>query len=689
MNTLTLTYAGTERFLADWGVAAEGVTLRLLSRAVSTFTCTIAGGAPETAPILNVPFEAQVIIQINRTYSGGVFGGGSILFVGRRIDLNGRALPSGGSLQLVFADAWYDLEHLIFQHYWKMNPTAVEGGVPAASNFYFSRINLFQDIHEGPVADWSCLGVNAQISEIINYAAGVCGAPIQLGTVDPFYYLPVIGVKAVSCAEALQMCLRGVPDAVTVFDYTTSPPTLHIRQQGVLTWVTPGPLFGSVTLPYNGYDTPAPGHKRYHTSTEIKPRPDLQVSQVVLQYQQTNTVDDQSWLELFNDVYPPGATGQTLRALVCPIDLSGANVTYVHGKLSAQAINPATTAFWRQKKPDLADSTVTWDENLPVDPASVTVTDDQGNPVSLSGQNELLTGNVASWMTVANAGAVAITAVTVTIKANLKYKKVRADNPNVPSAQAAVHLASCRVKLTNSAAGIVKYSAITRIISPQTPPPAPAGGLALSQYLYNALNILQYEGRHVLAEDTIQQIVTTGMVLNLAGGAPAWTSMNAKITDVEIDFSHGKTTISFGPHKHLAASELVEILNLFRFRFVWMNPSVRNSGQANTNTDVTMGDDTNHENTNHAQPDNQLLAVGTTPDGSAHQTLVTLDAVNSSGQLVIQQVGAAGAQVAGSAMIQSRIADLPAGATAQYRQLAVCDSSGNSKTCYVDSTLPS
>ncbi len=238
MTALTLVYSGTEKFLgADpagggapgWGYSMG--TLRLVSRAPSTFTTRKGGGDPAAAA--DIPFHGLVTIYKDRVYSGGGFSGGRVIFKGSRVDFNGVASPEAPATTMTFADVWHDLQYTPFQHYWKNRP----GGTLA--DFYFSRINLFQDISAGPGSPWGYLTTAQQISEIITYAQSNCSLAVQLGTVDPVWNLPLYGCKAVTCADAL-FALPGAACRTrsACFVYTTAPPTLHIRQRANLTAVS-------------------------------------------------------------------------------------------------------------------------------------------------------------------------------------------------------------------------------------------------------------------------------------------------------------------------------------------------------------------------------------------------------------------------------------------------------------------
>jgi hypothetical protein len=596
MTPLTLVYAGTEKWLGPdpaggaapaWGYSSP--ILRLVSRAASTLTLRKAGGDPAAAA--DIPYGGQITIYKDRVYAAG-FSGGRIIFKGSRTDLNGIASPGEPAATMQFSDVWFNLSRQIYQHYW----AARIGGVMV--NFYYSRVNLFQDISAGTATPWTYNDVQAQITDIINYASGPLGLPIQLGTVDPIWQLPVYGVKAITCAEALLHCLRPIPDAVTYFDYTTTPPTLHIRQRANLT---------AVSLPY------ADGVK--HQSSRIKSRPDLVPGSVVIQYQKTNQFNGVAYDTFQNDVYPALSTGAEPQAIVAPIDLRGGNITQVFGQVTADAIDPTLIAFWKAKKQDLNDASIcglamATDATHPVKVYDHTGADITGTwaadwPNEISGNGA---GGVAPWM---YAGSTQITAEEATITAWVKYVKASTVGYANPLHTVAAHQVSCRVKLTNSAAGTINYSAL------QNYDPGDPAIVGLAQYLYTAASQLQWEGHHIIVEDSVSDIVVATVhylmsprfTLNLTGGNADWADMAAAIFDVEIDFFHGKTTVNFGPHAHLSAQEFKELLMFFVTRVIWDNPNIRSTGQNSAGSNVSLPTDGQKENTQHGVPEQDIHAI--------------------------------------------------------------------------------
>ncbi|MDB6016040.1 MAG: hypothetical protein JWR19_529, partial [Pedosphaera sp.] len=476
MTPITLEYAGTERLAADWGFGE--CEFHPVSKGVSTFTVRVPGGDPAAAA--PIPFEAQIIIRVDRVFAAGAFSGGTILFKGRRTDNEGNADPQGRATQMVFSDVWYDLAHIVFQHYWSVRPV----GSVANVNKYSSRIFLFQDISAGPATNWSYLTTDAQITEIINYAHTLCGAAVQIGTIDPVWNVPMYSVKAITCAEALLICLRTLPDCSTFMDYTTTPPTIHFRQRANKT---------AITLPYAGSDA----HSRYHKSSRIKERPDLQVPQVVIQYQKSAAFDDLTYLDFPTDVWPGGATGNALRAMVIPIDIRGSILNTARGYITSAAFDPTTTAFWKSQKSELDRPEITGlavvdtAVNDVTHPDGITIKDAAGATVSLATYPYLFQdGGVAGWMTLGGGGG-AVVVKEVIISAKLKYTERRNEDPaSKKFSTVTAHAHSARVKLTNSPPGTQYYSTIAHA--------DPGGAIitGLAHNIYNSLATLRYEGSH-------------------------------------------------------------------------------------------------------------------------------------------------------------------------------------------------
>lgn len=614
MNSLTLTYGDTEKFLADWGYSNP--VLKLVSQAVSTFTVDCPGGDPAGAE--DIPYGGAVLIRLNRTYAGGSFSGGTIVFAGRRTAFPRTAHPDNSRTSRLFSDPWWDLENTLFQHYWKTwNGTAFV-------NFYFSRLNLFQDISAGPSNPWTYLTTLGQIQEIITYAATICGCNLQAGTIDPTWNVPAYAVKAITCAEALRKCLQPMADVVTWFDYSFTPPKLHIRQRANV---------ASLTLPYAGSDA----HGRHHESSELRDRPDLRPTCVSVQYMQNNIEDERAYTQFSTDTYPIGAAPQALGSLVVPIDLRGSVRVNVKGQVTSVPCDPTTTAFWKRHSQEFGAANI--DSLALLNPAindgslyCLTIRDRGGNLVSLADYpyEQLGGGDVASWM---KAGSTPITAREVIITGWLKYQQ-KDLNPDatIPVLHTITHhQVVVKTKLTNSAPAGTDGSGNplpTRYSALQSYTPGDPNISGLAQNLHTSLATLQWEGSHSLIESNVFAILGPGNNLNLSGGAAAWETMNAAIYQTTIQFAQGRTLIEFGPHPHLTAGQLFEYLLMWRQREVYDNPGVRSSGQSTAANDVTMPEHQHVDDVTHQKPNASQYTWGAPQTDTSHlpDAQINLDA---------------------------------------------------------------
>ena len=686
MNSITLTYGSTTQSLDAWGFTY--CTLHLKSRAAAVLILDRGGEQPEAAPI--IPYGGQITLAV-------AMGDGSTYYwKGKRRDFNGQAHPDAPRTSMQFEDVWGALERTTFQHFWKMN------GGSGVTDVYFSRLNLFQDISAGPGVAWTYLDAHDQIVQIIDFAQTNCSLPVQCGTVDPVWNMPVFAVKAISCAYALQLVMKPMPDMVTAMDYSTTPPTIHFRQRQNCT---------PITLPYGGSDA----NHRHHKQTQIKPRPDLQVPAVVIQYQITGTVDGAEYNDTSVDAFPATATGLEENALVFPVDLRGPSRTNVKGTLVTEAVDPATVAFWKEHKPDLNDANIVFYATHPIVDTTINtgsadgieILDSSGAYVELSDYpNKLISGQPAQWM-ISPDGVTpveAVEAVEVTIRATLRYVK---NNPSTAGStlhNVSRHVVEARIRLCDAPLGTTNYSVTG---SSDSGDPIPFG---LAYFIWCSINNVapvfvdgvvtppgvtpaitspdnfQWEGEHEIVENTIYSIVTPANVLNLSGGNADWESMDAVIYGVDIDFFQGRTTINFGPFKHLQAAEYFEMVMAFRYRQVFDNPNLRNTGQASAGSSTDLGNNSPKENTTEQLPDHSLHTTFSLPDGDGDVVTIQQDANSNGGQIGLQTLDNTGAVDDTKPLVQLAQNDLGTiddagsiGREAKWRKMVCLDTSGNPK----------
>lgn len=697
MNAISLTIGGVTKTIQASGFTY--CTLHLKTRAPSTLILDRGGDLPEHGPV--IAYGTPIVMQVS-------MGDGSTYFwQGKRCDFNGEAHPDAPKTSYQFEDVWGALSRTVFQHFWQMSD-----GVSGVANTYFSAINLFQDIHAGPDTAWAYLTADNQIKQIVEFAQEQCGLPVQVGVVDPVWNMPVCAVKAITCAEALQTVMKPMPDMVTNMDHSTTPSTINFRARKNCE---------PITLPYASTDA----NGRSHKLTQIKPRPDLQVPSVTIQYNITGTIDGREYNNTSVDAYPPGATGLAENALVFPVNLRGPSRNDVEATLVTEAVDPTTAVFWLEHKPDLDDAKIALpgtatrgvaivDTSINTGAADgISILDSAGGAVSLADfPYKLISGQPTEWMTAPD-GVDEIDAIEVTIRATLKYDKLQIAGIAVADQKLNAHVVETRIRLVNAPLGTTKYSTTG---SSDSGDPIP---LFLAYYMWCSINNVvvnyvggiadppahppllnnpdnfQWEGEHEIVENNIYSIITPANVLNLSGGDPDWESMNAVIYGVDIDFFQGRTAINFGPFKHLQAAAYFEMVMAFRYRQVWENPNLRNTGQAGSAGATDLGGDSPKENTTEQVPEQGQHTTQSSPDDSGNIIKIQADALNNGGQILVQKFDNTGAVVDVAPIVQLSNDDLGTinnagliGRVANWRKFTICDSAGNVLTALFAATEP-
>jgi hypothetical protein len=192
----------------------------------------------------------------------------------------------------------------------------------------------------------------------------------------------------------------------------------------------------------------------------------------------------------------------------------------------------------------------------------VTVVDDNGNAVNTGTYaNLLLDGQVAPWMYVNNTpqSQTPGLAVEATITAYFQYSEQPAPpsgGAGVNTAAVAFHCKTVKVKLTNLTSGT--YQSAPQLT--QVPEPVPYG---LPGYIYGIETIPQYQGSLTIVEQDITDPCPMGSCLNLTGGLAEWSTMRAAVQQITYD-DQGRTTLTFGPARHLGNADLVERLRVNR-----------------------------------------------------------------------------------------------------------------------------
>jgi len=511
----TLVYNGTEKTFADWGLANLKRTLRSQKEDDVTFE---QSGAPYDGTPL---FFYGDTVTIRRA--------GVNWFVGRVLKTPRTGRGQDENLSYSLAGPWWYLDDLVYQQNW----VVYGGGMK-----FKSRVILGQD------EDGNSITSGQAIGDILDFAISA-GRPFLKGMIDPSANIPQDECKDITCGDALRKILRWHPDCVAWFDYTTVPyPTLHIRKTADLSSASFDLSAGDVV-----------------SSLEINPRDDLRRPCVLIRYEQSGSTDGNPWVNIVDDVYPPGSTGQEIGALHVTIPLHGADVNTLYQKirvrpLKASVVNDPNNdsdgsihSYWESVM-GIADnskvSNVTFEE-IPGEAGGTyfkrvltqpDATDVNGFPITIDTtlSNELMEGSITDWMQT----DLAVKAQHQTISVCISYTYNGQRFTSQPFSYS----------LTATDAGTQTYSKTTV----RGGEPIPTG---LAQSYYESLQTLQFEGVVTLTEGEASGVVKMGQVVNFTNGISAWSTMNALVQQVSEEIDLGTTVVHFGPAKHLDPQQLV------------------------------------------------------------------------------------------------------------------------------------
>ncbi|HVU37926.1 MAG TPA: hypothetical protein VHC95_06295 [Opitutales bacterium] len=608
---------GMEKTLADWGISSA----RLIRRTQRSDTLEIAfdGAAFDGAELF--AYKAGIMLKRN----------GTAYFAGLATKTPRMARPRAEGVGYTFEGSWWYLEHIVYQQDWKFLNVGGDN-LAAVSNLVLAQAN-----------DGTLITTGAQIADAVNEAVGA-GAALQLGANDCAIQVPPEAGRDLSCAEVIRRMLRWHPDVVTWFDYSTTPPTLKLRQRANL---------DAAAFSIAG---------RPHTGMDIAARPDLVPPVVVLKYQTLNEDDgiDQSYINI--EQYPGGTSELQPGAVVMTIDLQGTRSQYTKQYLKTAPIEADSLDWWMERLPWLKDANI---RNLALveDSSSSTpvAADGAGGTDAGSGStdagvvlaNFVVEGEIPEWVAVPGSGH----AQMALVEAKLNYDVAMGNDANGNPVVEHRTGEKVVVKLMSTDLGTNWYKQLSAVFVGE---PQPVG---LAQNYYTALAALQYEGGFEITEEECGATAASflGRVLNLTGGVAEWSTMRALIFETTEDLATGKTRLRFGPATFLSPKDWLDL-----------NRQNRNRQFGDLNNKV-----------------NGLVTLGSTPVGGtgkydrggaaskappAHDTWVGAAVDGNPGTY---KVTIKPAQVDSSAAGQ-----VPSNLTGQWRTIQVCvpDGSGGTTT---------
>jgi len=536
--------------------------------------------------------------------------------------------------------------------------------ITAGAQFQFDALTADD---EGNYQLYESPGPNCNIPDYITgYSVG--GFTSATANLETVLRAPLDTVTSITCAEAMRKMCRWIGpfgSPVLWFDYTTSPPTLHINTRDALPAVTlPYPVAGAAQ-PISGAGGPF-----YVASTRIKRRDDLIPSCVAIDFSITGTWDGFQYCQTIRDVagsiagtmyegvgatgalytlgsafggspaYLGGSAGSALaneleqlsfgfEGQTTTIDMEGQNASISYCTIATLDValgdpsgGGAALAFWKTCFPEMAQET---SPAFATGAAPVTVTDDAGNAMDISTnlfsgdtavyQYLLTDGQIAPWMLAGNVtGGAGAKSRQCTVTATFSHTKnnivdVSGTPTNAPMVHAQNQPKNARITLVSIPGGAYSKQ---QIVAGEVIPYGLAG------YIYNIEKIPQYEGTFTIIETEITDQVPLGNNLNLSGSLAEWAAMAACVQQINYDLDAGKTTLIFGPAAHLGAKDFVERLRINRPPR-WYNLQNQNpTNNANAQSGTQLGNNLPQRGPNNGPvaADWQLFPISVTDQAS-------------------------------------------------------------------------
>ena len=404
------------------------------------------------------------------------------------------------------------------------------------------------------------------------------GGPLTRGSVATFFTVPRITLNQSSCSQALAELVRLVPDTMTAFDYTTSPPTLNVTRRGTASVVT----FTVGTSPIDGMT--------------INPVYEMKVDRIDLD---SVTRDAQGRTQFLNQNSGTVTTGRNLRLNISgpeldtflPNDLfdtfnlqtsalTGSGfVNYLIAKDSGLAALAKKYSFTASSWPmtlvtttgvtiyqefNTTTNQLTTPYTYPVSPATFLKSD--GTAISTSGKTLVLSDKPPEWADQFNVEE-------VKVKASFYYIKddyYATSSGTAPLADPAwlqevswslKQLAAGKDGLGGSKVTTVTYyrkdvEVSGYLINASYPTSTaiyreadytflnPPSGLAAN--LLAAQNFVPYAGSIDLIEQTAGGTRYCGKVVNVASSLSAYSTMKALVESESLDLKSGSTSIGLG-----------------------------------------------------------------------------------------------------------------------------------------------
>lgn len=545
--TITNPGGSGQSALASLGLSNPTVSFRVMAVSTARMVCHRDFDSEDAW------FEYDELVTIYRD--------GQPFFTGRVQDIADTADDSSEVRTLDLADAWLDLEQIIYQEDWAAGLTTV----------MYPRAIL------GRNSAGTRISTGQQIRDAVTYAI-TQGASMTLGTVADGETLWPSEIRNQSCESVIIGEMRFHPDWIAWLDHSTSPVTFHARPKADL---------DSEAADIADEDVGA------FTYAEVKrtvPRG------VVITYESANTVDGEVYRATYQDT-----AGETTgrRIATAMVDLEGMNVSYQKSRIETRTLptNGATmTAWMKLKYPELAvipdAAFIFGNVSFALEPLGA-----QPPPVNPIAQRlavaaaaelprELVKGSIEDWMR-KKAGR-------VVVKYDLDFTRPGATPPTEEQKKIIENFKGLGKTISVTATNAITktYKGVTSYTAGEGRPE----GIAAA--MFAAATEQQYEGSVTISKEDVPAGRWHGKKLTLANGGEALFS-GAVIHSATMDIEAGTMTLSFGPLGWLSAGDFLDLQRILNKRPVmWMSAAERTSNElgseltAGSKGDIVSGFDT-------------------------------------------------------------------------------------------------
>lgn len=566
MITWSLTLAGVTKSFAEWGISDVSLSRASLASDRLTFT------APRQRFDEDDLCAQGAAAILTRTEGDTA----AVWFRGTRQPMAYDCGAASETQSYLFEGPWRFLAENIYQQGWN--------GIYTSHVIINGTIGQnIQAVLDYAIARGALLAYNA--------------ADLAALTATP----PANEITGQLCASVILASLQFAPDTVAWLDYSTNPPTLRFVQRGSL-------AAASVRLAdYESTTMPAV------KVLALRPREDLQVPSVKINYETIETIDGVQRLIPGVEIAPSGATGLEDGAFTDTVIRQGITQNNIFASLECVTVESSSLEWWKKHVAKFRD---TGRVTILSGPTDVGHYDEDGVLLTTVYARELPRGGgqIAPWMLDSNGDP--LLWQTEFIRATFTIREYDDDGENVvKEGTFQFHL---EILTTTAPAGVSDYSAVESADSGDPP----ITGLA--QYLYDALSPLQYEGGLTLEEEECTAALNLGLAINLYGSRAAFETMRAVVQQVTFDLDAGLTNVTFGPPRHLSIGDILALLERFRISRRYTNTATQETGEIGGSDagDLELGQATGSTNTTPGAADPSYVLV------HSGNNKITLDGTN-------------------------------------------------------------